>query len=216
MNPEGLYKKKDSGKDELSVKDMSAVSGMDESYIRKAKKHGFLNPPHYTAKYAIDGVKISDTDENRVQEHERVLADKTKGKYTPDRIRDVAVSRLVDEKKKEGQPIFFKYKEKSAEQVFDQFWKSPAGKQRMTGKLKKEIDNIDRGGSWYDNPGNLHAMPDNFDAVLWETTKQEAARFHVLAQTGDKEAAEKYNKIRNGLADPSLLPKLESEPEKKK
>ncbi len=211
MNPEGLIKKKESGKDRLDVKDMAAKSGMDENYIRKAMKHGFLNPPHFTSKYAIDGVDLSGTDKERVERHVESIKQRRGPGFTSEKnMREVAANLVIQEARMEGRPIYFKYKEKSAEETFDQFWKSPMGKDRMNGKLRKEIENMDRGGQWYDNPMNVHGMPEGYETILWETTKQEAARLSVLAMSGDKEAEAKYNKLRNSLQDPNQLPGLEN------
>lgn len=207
MEPEKLYKKKESGKDVLSVKDMSVQSGFDESTIRKWQKAKYLNPPHYTAvKNCIDGVQLDASDQERVDTHKRVLLEKTKGKYPENALQEMAVSQVVQEKRRDAKPVFFKYREKSAEDVFQEYLDSPAGFMRMKGKGAKEVDNIDRGGQWYDNPMGNHAMPDNYSEILWETTKAEAAKLQVMAILGDKEAAEKYNRLRNGLADPDLLP----------
>jgi len=210
MEPEKLYKKKESGKDVLNVKDMSVQSGFDEPTIRKWIKAGYLNPPHYTSvKNCIDGVQLDAGDQERVDMHKRVLLEKTKGKYPEKNLKDMAISQVVQEKRKEAKPVFFKYREKSAEEVFQEYLESPAGFLRMKGKGKKEVDNIDRGGQWYDNPIGQHAMPDNYAEILWETTKAEAAKLQVMATLGDKEAAEKYNRIRNGLADSNMLPALD-------
>ena len=216
MNPEGLVTKKTSGKNELTPGDMAAASGMDESYVRKAMKHGFLNPPHYTSKHAIDGVQLQPSDQERLETHERVIKEKTKGKYPDKAVRESAIGMLVEEKKKSGQPVFYKWKEKSAEEVFDQFWNSPMGKNRMTGKLRNEINNIDRGGAWFDNPQGLYGMPGNYDQVLWETVRQEATKLQVRAVTGDQEAAKKYNALRAKW--PEQLPVLDlgTEPGKEK
>ncbi len=210
MDPEKLYKKRDGGKEILNVKDMSVQSGFDEPTIRKWMKAGYLNPPHYTAvKNCMDGVQLDNADQERVDIHRRVLLEKTKGKYPEKNLQDMAVSTVVQEKRRDSKPIFFKFKEKSAEEVFQEYLDSPAGFLRMRGKGAKEVDNIDRGGQWYDNPIGQHAMPDNYSEVLWETTKAEAARLQVLAIAGDKEAAEKYSRLRNGLVDPTFLPVLD-------
>ena len=210
MEPEKLYKKKEGGKEVLSVKDMSAQSKFDEPTIRKWIKAGYLNPPHYTSvKNCIDGVQLDAGDQERVDMHKRVLLEKTKGKYPEKNLQDMAISQVVQEKRKEAKPVFFKFREKSAEEVFQEYLESPAGFLRMRGKAAREVDNIDRGGQWYDNPMGNHAMPDNYSEVLWETTKAEAARLHVLAITGDKEAVEKYTRLRNGLAEPDMLPALD-------
>ncbi len=215
MEPEKLYKKREGGKDVLNVKDMSVQSGFDEPTIRKWMKAGYLNPSHYTAvKNCVDGVQLDTADEERVGMHQRVLLEKTKGKYLERNLRDMAISTVVQEKRKESRPVFFKFKEKSAEEVFQEYLDSPAGFQRMRGKGAREVENIARGGQWFDNPSGQVAMPDDYDRVLWETTKQEAARLQVSATLGDKEAAEKYNRIRDGLADPELLPALKSKGEK--
>ena len=210
MDPEKLYKKKESGKDMLSVKDMSVQSGFDEPTIRKWQKAGYLNPPHYTAvKNCIDGVQLDVSDQERVDMHKRVLLEKTKGKYPEKALQEMAVSQVVQEKRRDAKPVFFKYREKSAEDVFQEYLESPAGFRRMRGKGAQEVNNIDRGGQWYDNPMGNHAMPDNYTEILWETTKAEAAKLQVLATLGDKEAGEKYNRLRNGLADPDLLPTID-------
>lgn len=212
MNPEALFTPMKGGKKELSPADMSAISGWPDSHVKKAMDVGYLNPPHYTSKYAVDGVQLDAADVPRVAEHERVLRDKTKGKHTDEAIHEAAVGLMVEEKKKEGRPILYKYKERSAEEVFSLFLKSPAGNRRLgkNGIANGEIDNISRGGKWFDIPANQHPMPENFDSVLWETTKVKAAEFYLAAQLGDKEAEGKYNRIRGGLSDPTLLPALGS------
>ncbi len=210
MDPEKLYKKREGGKEVLSVKDMSVQSGFDEPTIRKWMKAGYLNPPHYTAvKNCIDGVQLDASDQERVDMHKRVLLEKTKGKYPENALNEMAVSQVVQEKRRDAKPIFFKYCGKSGEEVFQEYLDSPAGFLRMRGKGAQEVNNIDRGGQWYDNPMGNHAMPDNYSEILWETTKAEAAKLQVAAMLGDKDATEKYNRLRNGLADPELLPAID-------
>ncbi len=206
MDIAGLIKKKESGKDKLDPKDMSSISGMDETYIRKAMKHGFLNPPHYTSKYQVDGVELDSHDKERLEKHVENL-EKRKGFQTKKNIREFATNLVIGEKRKEGRPINTKYKEIPAEQTFKEFWKSPAGERRMTGKLKQEIDNIDKGGQWYEGPKGMVSMPENYEQILWDRIKFQAADLNALALSGDKDAAEKYKTLQSRF--PDQLPVLD-------
>jgi hypothetical protein len=211
INFANIVKKKESGKDRLTAKDMASVARVDESIINKAMKAGFINEPHYISKYAVDGVELSTEDKSRVDKHvESIKARRGPGFTSEENMRNVATAKVIEDARMEGKPVFFKQKEKSAEEVFAEFWKSPYGEARIAkGKGKVEIENIIRGGEWYDRPMNLTTMPDNYDQILWETRKVEAAKLQVQAELGDKEAIEKYNKIRNSLVDPTKLPMLD-------
>ena len=205
-----IITKKTSGKDELSVKDMAAQSGMDEGFIRTMLKHNRIQPMHYKKSYAVDGVLLDSESMKKVDAVEHALTEKTKGAVVKDKarhIREMAVSRVTNEARLEGRPVHFKYKEKSAEEVFINRMKSPFGKAMFENpKFKKETKNVEAGGEWFDGPKGLVTMPDNYDQVLWDKTREEAARLNVLAITGDKEAVEKYRTLQ--AVYPDQLPVL--------
>jgi hypothetical protein len=216
INFDGLVKKKERGKDRLTPEDMATQAKVDQSIIDNAIKAGFLNEPHYTSKFAVNGVELSAEDKALVDKHaESIKARRGPGFTSEENIRNVATAKVIEDARMAGRPVFFKHKEKSAEEVFDEFWKSPLGEARIArGKGKLEIDNIIRGGEWYDRPMNLHAMPDEYSQILWDKTKEEAARLNVLALAGDEDAAGKYRKLQARY--PKQLPPLEAGKEKTK
>jgi len=193
---EGIVKKKETGKDELTVADMAAVSGMDAKYIKKCLKHEFLQKPHFTSKFAIDGVHLTNEQQERVDKHIQATKSQRGPGFAPEKnIHEMAVNKTIEEAKREGRPIAYKWREISAEETFQKFWESPAGQERMTKKLKREVENIDRGGEWSDDPAGLHSMPQGYDRVFWNTTQEKAAKLWVDAKTGDEEAMEKYKEL---------------------
>jgi len=206
-----IVKKKEGGKDELSVKDMAVISGMDESYVRTLIKQKRIQPMHFKKTYAADGVLLDSESQKKVEANVRALTEKSKGAVVHDKakhIREIATSMVINDARQEGRPVHFKYKEKSADEVFKARFNSPFGKAMLVDnpKFKKETKNVEAGGEWFDGPKGIVTMPDNYDQVLWDKTKEEAARLNVLAITGDKDAAEKYKVLQ--AAYPDQLPPL--------
>lgn len=207
-----VVKKKESGKDELSVKDMSAQSGIDENQIRTLIKQQRIQPMHYKKGYAVDGVILDAQMQAKVEANVHALTEKSRGVPVgdkPKRIRDMATSMVINDARLEGRPVHFKYKEKSAEEVFQNRLNSPFGKAMFDNpKFRKETQNMEAGGEWFDGPKGIITMPENYDQVLWSKTREEAARLNVLAITGDEEAAKKYRILQSKF--PDQLPTLES------
>lgn len=190
---EGLVEKKKSGKDELTVEDMSARSGINKGFLSGLIERGFVNKPHYTRKFAVTGVKLTPSQEERVTKHFDALKGRPGAKGTDRSLHEVALSKVVNEEKLEGRPVHYTYREKSAEEVWDQVLKNPVGRARFANpKFKTEQKNLEAGGTWYDGPKGIMPMPRNYDDVLWDKTKEKAAELEVLASMGDKDAADKY------------------------
>ena len=210
-----IVKKKETGKDELTVKDMAAVSGLDENFIRTMVKQKRIQPMHYKKTYAIDGVVLDSESQKKVEANYRAISDRTKGAVIQDknrRIRDIATSMVINDARIEGRPVHFKYKEKSAEEVFKSRMDSPFGKAMFENpKFRKETQNTEAGGEWFDGPKGIVTMPENYEQVLWSKTREEAARLQVLAMAGDEDSAKKYRILQSKF--PDQLPVLEAKTE---
>lgn len=212
-----IITKKTSGKDELSVKDMVARSGIEEGHLRTLIKHKRLQSVHFTKSYAADGVLLDSESQKKVEANVIALTEKSKGIVVNEKerhIREMATSIVINDARQEGRPIHFKYQEKSAEENFDNRLKSPFGKAMYENpKFIKETKNVESGGTWDEGVTGLVAMPENYDQVLWNHIRDEAARLNTLAITGDKEAAEKYKILQ--AAYPDQLPHLKLEAKEK-
>ena len=149
--------------DQLKPKDMAAISGLDEGFIKKCIKRDFLQPIHFTG-----------TQEPLKSKTGKIIENRGLIKGGPKKILEVKKAR------EEGIPVEIEKEHLSAEQVFKNFWKLPRGKTRMNDpRFRREVQNMEDGNPiWWQGKEIVFASTpqyrDGYDAVEWD--KPEAKR----------------------------------------
>jgi len=188
---------------ELSPKEISAKTGLDENFIKKCIKTNFLQPVHFTATDGnpqnpytgkrierlgrAKGSRLVDSEVERLKER----AKEEGRKLTPREIERAKVE-AVQRARLEGTPINIEYEHVSAEEVFDKFWKSPTGKKRMTDpRFYREVMNVAQGNPVWWIPqgaqiGYSERYAEGYDRIFGKQEEGERKKRRLLTKNGDK------------------------------
>ena len=151
---------------QLKAKDISALTGVDESKIEKCIKHNFLHPMDFTA----TGVPFENPVTGEIETNKGPVLgepiDPKTGKQTREK------GGLIDQvQKARSEGTFWEIKrgELSAEEVLGAHLKTPAGKRYKNPRFMAEVENIAQGAphNWPGVQFFGHSNP-NYDQVNWD------------------------------------------------